>query len=465
MHSVLVIDTGVAVVADSFWAARQGRKALEIAWEEGDMAQVSSASIRKRFERAARRKGAVASSQGDVARAFADAAGLVEAVYEVPYQAHACMEPMNCTAHVRKDGCDIWVPTQAQTRTQETAMAMTGLPREAVKVHTTFLGGGFGRRSEQDFVVDAVQISKAVGRPVKVIWTREDDIQHDYYRPATYNRLRAALNADGDPVGWWHRIVGPSILSRAFPDAVKDGIDRTSVEGAANLPYSIANLHVESAIEDPGVPVGFWRSVGSSQNAYVTECFLDELAAAAGADPYELRRRLLRDAPRHRGVLELAATTADWGGALPEGHYRGIAVAESFASYVAQVAEVSVSPKGAVRVHRVVCAIDCGSVVNPDTVKAQMESGIAYGLSAVLKGAIDIDEGRVVQSNFHDFPLVRMDEMPEVEVVILRSGRDPGGVGEPGVPPIAPAVANAVFAATGRPVRRLPIRPEDLAQA
>lgn len=462
VRHVLRIDDGIAVVADSFWQALKARQALDVTWNEGPVAAMSSAGIRERFAAALEQPAATARSEGNASAAFASAPAVIEAEYEVPYQAHACMEPMNCTADVRADGCDVWVPTQAQTRAQQTAMRLTGLSEQAVKVHTTFLGGGFGRRGEADFVSQAVQISKAAGAPVKLVWTREDDIQHDFYRPATLNRLRAALDASGKPIAWEHRIVGPSIMSRVFPNAVKDGLDRSSTEGAANLPYAIPNLAVTYRIEDPGIPVGFWRSVGSSQNAYITECFLDELAAAADKDPYEFRLALLADAPRHHGVLKLAAEAAGWGTPLPEGRYRGIAVAESFASYVAQVAEVSVSDDGDVRVHRVVCAVDCGMVVNPDIIHAQMESAIVYGLTAVLKSRITLEDGRVAQSNFHDFPLLRYDEMPEVEVHIVSSENDPGGVGEPGVPPIAPAVANAVFAATGKPVRELPIRRDQL---
>lgn len=462
VRQVLPIESGVAIVADGFWPALRGREALQVRWESGPNAELTSARITERFQEAAQRPGAVARNEGNAAKAMASAAKTWEAVYQVPYLAHATMEPMTCTAHVRKDICEVWVPTQNQTGVQKVAAAITGLPPEAVKVHTTYLGGGFGRRSEQDFVADAVQIAKAVGAPVKVIWTREDDTQHDFYRPATYNRLGAALDDAGNPTAWTHRIVGPSIMSRVFPDRVKNGIDPTSVEGAANIPYAIPNIHVDYVMMDVGVPVGFWRSVGSSQNAFITECFIDELAAAAKADPYEFRHRLLSNAPRHRAVLELAAEKAGWGQPLAPGRARGIAVAESFGGFVAEVAEVSVSKEGAVRVHRVVCAVDCGTVVNPDTVEAQMEGGIVYGLTAALKGEITIKDGRVEQSNFHDYPLLRIDEMPAVEVHILKSAEPPGGVGEPGTPPIAPAVANAVFAATGKRIRRLPVRAEDL---
>jgi isoquinoline 1-oxidoreductase beta subunit len=457
VRDVLMIDSGVAVVAENFWAAKRGRDALAIDWDEGPNAGVSSADIRTALTHALERAGAVARRDGDIDQGFQTASTRIESLYEVPYLAHACMEPMNCTAWVTKTGCDVWAGTQAQTGAQRTAAKIAGLAPEAVRVHTTFLGGGFGRRSEQDFVAEAVQLSKAMAAPVKVVWTREDDIQHDFYRPAMLGRLSCGLDAKGNPVAWRHQIAGPSIFARVFPGNVKDGIDQTSVEGAADLPYAIPNIEVTYAMENGPVPVGFWRSVGSSHNAFITECFLDEVAAQAHRDPYELRRALLVNKPRHRAVLELAAEKAGWGNPLAPGRYRGIAVAESFGSYVAEVAEISISDTG-VRVHRVVCAVDCGAVVNPDTVDAQMQSGIVYGLTAALRGEITIKDGRVQQSNFTDYPLLRIDEMPVIDVHIVKSDEPPGGVGEPGTPPIAPAVANAVFAATGKPVRKLPIR-------
>jgi isoquinoline 1-oxidoreductase beta subunit len=456
VHRVVALEHGVAVVADGFWSASKGRDALKIEWDLGPDAGLDSAAIRDRLVKAVG-GGVDARREGDVEQAFESATRRVEAVYDVPFLAHACMEPMNCTAHVRSDGCDVWVPTQSQTRTRGAAAEVSGLPFEKVAVHTTFLGGGFGRRSEVDFVAEAVTLSKELGAPVKVVWTREDDTRHDFYRPATHNRLRAALDADGRLVGWEHRIAGPSILARRGSGAARGGVDRTSVEGAANLPYAVPNLLVTYAQVDTGVPVGFWRSVGSSQNAYITECFLDEVAHAAGTDPLEMRRRMLADHPRHLGVLNLAADRAGWHLPVPAGRSRGIAVAEAFGSFVAQVAEVSLE-KDRVRVHRVVCAVDCGLTVNPDTIEAQMESGIVYGLTAALYGEITVRDGGVVQGNFDDYPLLRFDEMPQVEVHIVRSGEHPGGVGEPGTPPIAPAVANAVAAATGKPVRSLPIR-------
>ncbi len=462
VRHVVGIESGIAVVADAFWPAKLGRDALDVTWDEGPNASVSSASIRRMFVEAAAESGPVARKEGDTAAALTGAARVLEVVYEAPYLAHTTLEPMNCTAHVRPDRCEIWVGTQWQDGAQYVAAKITGLPRESIKIHTTLLGGGFGRRFEHDFVAEAVEVSKRVGAPVKVVWTREDDMQHDFYRPVTYHRLSAAIDSKGMPVAWVHRIVCQSISERLFPVSIQKGVDQFSVFGAADIRYAIPNIRVESITKETGVTVGAWRTPGPCQNTFVVECFLDEVAAAGGMDPYELRRRLLTKAPRHNAVLELAATKAGWGQSLPPGHFRGIALTEWIGTVVAEVAEVSVSPEGSVRVHRVVCAVDCGVAVHPDIVEAQIEGGVAYGLNAALHGEITIANGRVEQSNFHDYLMMRIDEMPAVEVYIVPSAEAPTGVGEPGTPPIAPAVVNAIFAATGKRIRSLPISKHDL---
>ncbi|HEY6059875.1 MAG TPA: xanthine dehydrogenase family protein molybdopterin-binding subunit [Gemmatimonadales bacterium] len=454
VRRVVEIPSGVAVVAEDFWSAKKGRDALDVHWDAGAGGGLSSATIAARLRELAP-GGATAIRRGDPAAALGAAARRVDAEYEVPYLAHATMEPMNCTADVRADACEIWAPTQFQTSSRQLAAQITGLPLEHVTLHTTFMGGGFGRRAQSDFLADAVHTSKAVGRPVKVIYTREDDMHAGWYRPVAYNAFSAALDAGGWPTAWVHRIASPSILANMGP--LQDGIDRTSVEGAQNLPYAIPNLLVTYAKADFPIPVWFWRSVGSSINGYVTECFLDELALAGGKDPVELRRHLLSDQPRYRRVLDLAAQKAGWGTPLPAGRARGVALHESFGSIVAEVAEVSLGEGGEPRVHRVVCAVDCGQYVNPDTVVAQMESGIVYGLSAALWGEITIDKGRAVQDNFDSYQVLRIDQMPLVETHIVAEGDPMGGIGEPGTPPIAPAVCNALLVLTGKPVRRLPI--------
>src|SRR5438309_172671 len=457
VRHVVQISSGVAVVADGYWPAKKGRDALAVTWDEGANATVSSASIAQLFAQRAQQAGAVARHDGDPDAGLSAAAAKLEAVYELPFLAHATMEPMNCAAHVRADGVDIWAPTQFQTGAQGVGAKIGGVPPEKVKVHTTYLGGGFGRRFELDFIQEALETSKAAGAPVKVIWSREDDIRNAQYRPANYHVLHAGLDAAGHPAAWTHRIVAPSIMARVFPDTIKNGLDGEAVEGGVGMPYTIPNVHVDYLLTDTGIPVGFWRSVNNSYNAFAVECFIDELAHAAKRDPYEYRRDLLTKAPRHLGVLNLAASKAGWGTAPPAGRARGIAVYKSFETYVAEVAEVSVASDGAVRVHRVVCAVDCGPVVNPDIVEAQMQSGIVYGLTAALWGEITIDKGRVQQSNFHDYRMLRLAEMPHIEVHIVPSSDAQGGVGEPGTPPIAPAVCNAIFALTGKRIRKLPI--------
>jgi len=457
VRQVVQIASGIAVVADGYWPAKVGRDALQISWNEGATAAASSAGISRLLAERAGRPGVRARHDGTPDAALSVAARRLEAVYETPFLAHATMEPMNAAAHVRPDGVDIWAPTQFQTGAHQLGAAIGGVPLEQVKVHTTYLGGGFGRRFELDFIQEALETSKAVGAPVKVVWSREDDTRHEFYRPASYHRLSAGLDGGNRPVAWTHRVVAPSIMIRLFPGTVQNNLDGEAVEGAVEMPYAVPNVHVDYVMADTGIPVGFWRSVNHSYNAFAVESFIDELAHAANQDPYEYRRGLLANAPRYIRVLELAATKAGWGSALPDGVFRGIAVHKAFESYVAQVAEVSVGADGTVRVHRVVCAIDCGPVVNPDSVEAQMQSGIVYGLTAALYGEIGIADGRVVQGNFHDYPMLLMGAMPRVETHIVPSTDSQGGVGEPGTPPIAPAVCNAIFAATGKRIRKLPV--------
>ncbi len=456
VKDVVQVSNGVAVVADDFWTAVQGRRALKVTWDEGPVAQVSSASITREHEAASKQAGQVARNDGDVEKALAGGGKIYEAVYQVPFLEHACMEPMNATAQVSLDSCVIWAPTQSPGGAQATGARITGLPPDRVFVNTTLLGGGFGRRAEQDFVVDAVETSKAVGAPVKVVWTREDDITHGFYRPATYNVFRAALDANGMPSAWFTRVVGPGILLQKGI-AQPNTIDGAAMAAVRDMPYTIPNMRIEYVHKEFGIPLGFWRSVGSSQNGFIVESFIDELAHAAGKDPFEYRKALLGKSPRHKAILELVAKRANWGAPMPAGQGRGIAVVFSYGSYAATVAEVSVAPDGAVKVNRLVCGIDAGIAVNPDAVKAQMEGGAVYALTAAYYGQITIDRGRVQQSNFHDYPMLRINEMPVVDVQILDSGEAPGGLGEPGVPSVAPAVTNAIFAATGKRIRKLPI--------
>jgi isoquinoline 1-oxidoreductase beta subunit len=469
VRDVFIIREGVAVVADGFWPAVKGRELLEIVWDEGDGAKISTPAMREEYSRLAATPGRVARTAGDAPAVLAKAENRVEVEYELPYLAHAPMEPLNCFVDLKEDSCLIRTGSQFQTVDRNAAASVAGLKPEQVTLETTFLGGGFGRRActGSDYVVDAVQVAKAVRQPVLVIRTREDDMRAGYYRPMWFNKVTACLDELGMPLAWHHRIVGQSIIAgTAFePVMIENGIDHTSVEGAADTPYAIPNLQVELHSPRNAVPVLWWRSVGHSHTAFVMESFIDELAHKTGKDPYRYRRMLLAKHIRNVKVLETVAQKAGWGTPLPTGWGRGIAVHESFGSYIAQVAEVSLDTKGKITVHRVVCAVDCGRIVNPDTVRAQMESGITFGLSATLYGAITLKNGRVEQSNFDDYPLVRLEAMPRVEVHIIDSSEPPGGVGEPGVPPIAPAVANALFAACGARVRSLPLTPEKIMAA
>ncbi len=467
VKDVVEIPRGIAVLADGYWAARRGRDALKIDWDEGPLAGYSTEKQRAEYAALAKTAGAVARKEGDVAAALAGAVKTIEAEYEMPYLAHATMEPMNCVAEVRADSCEVWAGSQLQTLDRVFAAQAAGLKPEQVQLHTMFLGGGFGRRAVPDchMVLEAVQVSRAARAPVKLIWTREDDMRGGYYRPSFFHRFAGGLDEAGNIIAWKQTVVGQSIMAGTpfEPMMVKEGVDGTSVEGAADAPYLIPNLYVDLHSPKLPVPVLWWRSVGHSHTAFAVESFLDELAYAGGKDPFELRRALLAKAPRHLHVLELAAEKAGWGSPLPSGRGRGIAVHESFESFVAYVAEVSVTPQGELTIHRMVCAVDCGPVVNPDTIEAQIEGAIIFGLTAALRGEITLANGRVVQSNFHDYPMLRIYECPQqIEVHIVPSTEKQGGVGEPGVPCAAPAVANAIFAATGKRIRRLPIRANDL---
>ena len=460
---VVQVPRGVAVVAKSFWAAKLGREALKVEWDDSKAEKRSTAAIMAEYRTLAEQPGMPARNDGDVAAALKGAAKTVSATYEFPYLAHAPMEPLDAVVKLDANSCEIWAGDQFQTVDQANAAATAGLKPEQVKIHTLLAGGSFGRRANMgsDYIVEAVSVAKALGAngvPVKLQWTREDDIRGGLYRPVYVHRLEAALDNNGRLVGWQHRIVGQSIMAgTAFaPVMVKNGIDGTSVEGAANLPYAIPNMSVELSTTETGVPVLWWRVVGSSHTAYATEAFMDEIAHAAGKDPFAFRQAMLEHHPRHKAVLELAANAAGWGGPLPKGKGRGIAVAEAFGTYVAQVAEVTVAQNGQVKVDRVVCAVDCGTPINPDVITAQMEGGIGFGLGAALYGAITLKDGKVEQTNFDGYRVLRIDEMPKVEVHIVQSPEAPTGVGEPGVAPVGPAVANAVFAATGKRLRILP---------
>ncbi|MFL5332091.1 MAG: molybdopterin cofactor-binding domain-containing protein [Geminicoccaceae bacterium] len=465
VHDVVRIDNAVMVTADHYWAARRGLEALGIDWDEGPNGTLSSADIVRELRDAfGRRPAVLARHEGDVDGAVARAAKKVEAAYELPFLAHATMEPINTTIHVQPDRCDIWVGTQVPTVAQQLAAQITGLPPEKVFIHNQLIGGGFGRRLEADSIAQAAKFARQVSYPVKIVWSREEDIRHDLYRPAYYDRLQAALGADGLPLAWVDHVTGGSIMGHYVPEGLPEGkLDEDAVEGAKETPYAFPAMHVDWVRQDPPVPITWWRGVGPTHNVYVVESFMDELAHAAGRDPVEYRRALLGHNPRSRAVLDLAAEKAGWGSALPAGSGRGVSLHDSFGSHLAVVAEVSVSAQGVVRLTRVVAAVDCGTTVNPDTVAAQIQGGLVFGFSAALYSDITFKGGRVEQGNFNDYRAMRMNETPPIEVFQIRNMEAPGGIGETGTVSAAPALGNAIFAATGKRLRRYPFRPQDLA--
>ncbi|MCH7802610.1 MAG: xanthine dehydrogenase family protein molybdopterin-binding subunit [Acidobacteria bacterium] len=463
VRHVVKIDRGIAVCADTIDASWKGRDALSVKWNQGIQPHLSTQTVEKELTDGLNRPGVSARNDGDVESALSRAHKQVRAEYFLPYLSHATMETMNCTAHVRSDGCDIWVPTQGQTRALQAATKITGLKPEQIQVHTTYVGGGFGRRALVEHVEEAVQIAKDTGRPIKLVWSREEDIQYGSYRPGNSCRIAGAIDGQGRVTAWSHKVVAPMFFVLPF---APPGVDFAAVSGLINMQYQIPNLSVEYVKLENPIPATFWRSVGNSHNGFTLESFMDELAHAAGKDPLEFRLQHLDHDPRAQRILQTVATQAGWGKPLAEGRARGIACLHAFGSYVAQVAEVSVQEKtGKVQVHRVVCAVDCGPIVNPDTIVAQMEGAITMGLSAALKEKIEFAEGGVKSANFLDYHILRMSEAPDVEVHIVESDGAIGGVGEPGLPPLAPAVSNAVFAATGARIRRLPMTPEVILEA
>jgi isoquinoline 1-oxidoreductase beta subunit len=461
VSQVIVAQNFVAVVGNHMWAAKQGLAALGITWNEGPHSSISSDDVWKQLRAASNTEGAVAKSTGDYAKGLAEG-DLLEAAYELPFLAHATMEPMNCTVHITPAGCEVWVGSQVLSRAQATAAKAAGLPLEKVTVHNHLIGGGFGRRLETDMVDSAVQIAKQVDGPVKVVWTREEDMQHDVYRPVYRDTLSATVS-NGRIVGWKHRITGSSILARWLPPAFQKGIDIDAIDSGADIPYDIPNLRVEYVrAEPPAVPTGFWRGVGPNNNVFAIESFMDELAKKSNKDPVAFRRDLLGKSPRLKAALDLAASKSGWGSPLPARTGRGIALQTAFGSFIATVAEAEVDSFGQVHVRRMVCVVDTGIVVNPDTVVAQIQGGLIFGLTAALYGNITIDKGRVQQSNFNDYRMMRINEAPSIEVHLISSGEAPGGIGETGVTAAPPALGNAVFAATGIRLRRLPIDQEVL---
>jgi isoquinoline 1-oxidoreductase subunit beta len=451
-----VLKDLVAVVGDHMWAAKQGLSALDITWDEGPHSAVSSDDVWKQLRAASKTEGAVANSVGDVAKGLAQG-DLLEAAYEMPFLAHATMEPMNCTVHVTPTACEVWVGSQVFSRVQAIAAKVTGLPLDKVTAHNHLIGGGFGRRLEVDMVASAVQIAQQVDGPVKVVWTREEDIQHDVYRPVYRDTLSATVS-NGRIIGWKHRITGSSVIARWLPPAFQKGIDIDAIDSAADIPYDIPNLRVEYVRDEPpAVPTGFWRGVGPNNNVFAIESFMDELAKKSNKDPVAFRRDLLGKSPRLKAALELAAAKSGWGNPLPARTGRGIAVQVAFGSFIATVAEAEVDANGAVHVRRLVSAVDTGIVVNPDTVVAQLQGGLIFGLTAALYGNITIHKGRVQQSNFNDYRMLRINEIPQIEVHLIKSAEAPGGIGETGATAAPPALGNALFAATGIRLRRLPI--------
>jgi isoquinoline 1-oxidoreductase subunit beta len=456
VRQVVVLDDLVAVVGDHMWAAKQGLAALNVTWNEGANAAISSADVWKQIRAASQQEGAVANTQGDAAKALSQGE-LHEAVYEMPFLAHATLEPLNCTVHVAPTSCEVWVGIQVLSRAQAVAAKVTGLPLDKVTVHNQLIGGGFGRRLEVDFIEKAVRIAKQVDGPVKVVYTREEDIQHDIYRPVYLDRMSASL-LNGRIVGWKHRIAGSAVIARWLPPAFQKGIDIDAIDSAADIPYDIPNLRVEYVRDEPpAVPTGFWRGVGPNNNVFAIETFIDELAKKSNKDPVAFRRDHLDKTPRLRAALDLAAEKAGWGSPLPARTGRGVGVQVAFGSFIATVTQAEVDEYGAVRLQRIVMAVDTGIAVNPDTVIAQLQGGMVFGLTAALYGNIIIKKGRVQQSNFHDYRMLRINEMPQIEVHVIKSGEAPGGIGEAGTTAAPAALGNALFAATGIRLRRLPI--------
>ena len=456
VRKIVVLDDLVAVVGDHMWAAKKGLETLKIEWNEGANARISSKDIWQDLRAASEKDGAVAKSVGDIAKGLATG-DKFEASFELPFLAHACMEPVNCTVHLKPDSCEIWTGTQIASRVQSEAAKAAGLPVEKVIVNNHLLGGGFGRKLEPDMVVTAVRVAKQVDGPVKVVWTREEDIQHDVYRPI-YRDTVAATLSDGKIVGWKYKVAGSAILARWLPPAFQKGIDIDAIDAAVDMPYDIPNFHVAYVqAEPPAVPTGFWRGVGPNNNVFAVECSMDELARKAGKDPVEFRRSMLGKNPRMLAVLNLVAEKSGWGQPLPARVGRGVCVQPSFASFIATVVEAEIDEQGEVHLRRINSVVDTGIAVNPDTIMAQLEGGLIFGLTAALYGEITIDRGRVQQSNFHDYRMLRIDQTPKIEVHVVKSGEPPGGIGETGVNAGPPALRNAIYAATGVALRRLPI--------